>query len=297
MGQEKVFETPRPKFLRLTYQTLPAINALPPGEASIAANNHFEENRIIDFQISAPLILKNDFKLITQLKYKNEVLNLGGVSEDLQRTLFLKNAGLVIIAKQHLSDDQFLVGYFSGSYKSNKFYNFASILDYNASLGWGKTIDKNTELGLGIIAANTFGRFRISPVLSYEKRFSHNLLLDLKLPKRAKLTKLMSNSLYFYGEIEGSSGRYALNDQVFTGLEDLEFRRTNIDFKLGIEKEVYDWLWMEVNGGYTHPWISRLVNRGGRTRNYIHDFDQNGTAFVSFSLFMVPPRSLFNKHR
>lgn len=118
----------------------------------------------------------------------------------------------------------------------------------------------------------------------------------MKLPKELMVRRILkSDNFYLLGSIEATGASYFLSDDIYPGANDIEYRRTAIEFKLGIEKEIHDWLWFGVDAGITQPLRSSLVNAGDPSRNSFHDFGHQFTPFVNVSLFAVPPRKLFNK--
>lgn len=288
------FADPRPKFFEINFQSLPAIKTLPAN--SDYPVKYYDDNRLIETQLSFPVWLGKRLQVYSQLKYKNEVLNLGGLDDDNQQSLYFKNAGISFLAKWKLNEKDALFTHFSTSVKSDEFRwsYFKDYYDISNSFIWEREVNKDQSYGVGVIWANSWGRLRISPLVMYARRLNGNYLLDLKLPKSAKLYKLINDGFYLYSEIEANAAAYHIHTSIFQQTN-LEFRRGSIDAKIGMEKEIHDFLWCGFEAGYGVPFRSFLVKSGDRSRNRIHNFNTPPNPFVKFTVFAVPPRKLFNK--
>ena len=103
----------------------------------------------------------------------------------------------------------------------------------------------------------------------------------------------MNKKLFAFFSAEADGSNFAFSS--LTEGAPLEYRRRQVDFKLGFEYEVHDWLWVGANVGYTMPFNSVIVNQGDRTRDYVHNFGNTNALLTNVSVFLVPPRKLFNK--
>lgn len=284
----------RPAFFRINYRNLPAVRSIP--QEYMDYNNRIESNRLIDAELNLPVILKPDFKLVTQLKYKNEDLNLGE-SQLGENEIRFKNAGILFGYQWFYKDEFFIAGHIGGALKAEKhdLSHLRSILDYNGSVVWGIDNGRFTA-GAGILAGNSLGRFKILPLIVYEKQINKTWYIDAKLPKKLTVTKsLIPDDLYTYGSIEGEGATYFMNDHLLKSYDNIEYRRRSVDIKLGLEKELHDWMWAGLEIGITQPITSVLVEQGQPSRKNIHNFDNGFTPFVNLSLFVVPPRALYNR--
>lgn len=288
------FADPRPKFFEFNFQSLPAIRTLPAN--SDYPVEYYDDNRLIETQLSFPVWLDEKLKIFSQIKYKNEVLNLGGLNDDDQQSIYFKNAGISLLAKWQLNERDAFITHVSASLKSDRFRlsYFSEYFDISNSYAWERKINNDYSFGLGLIWSNSWGRIRYSPILIYNRRLPGNYLLDLKLPKSAKIYKLLNDGFYLYTEIEGNAAAYNIHQSVFQRTN-LEYRRASIDLKIGMEKEIHDFLWCSFEAGYGLPFRSFLINSGDRSRDRLHDFNTPPNPFVKFSVFAVPPKSLFNK--
>jgi len=285
----------RPAFFNLNYRTLPAVSSLPENAGTDIPD--FEGNKLIEASLAFPVIMKNDFKLLGQLRFKNEWLYLGDDDNHAGQYDF-KNAGLLMGYQWHYRDNLFIVGHLSGALKSNVmgFDQFGSKLDYSGSVMWGRD-DENGMMAIGVLLGNKLRRFNIYPLLMYQKQFSNSWFIDAKLPKVLKLSKaIRHDNLYIHGVVEGNGASYYIDDpDASDGYHELEYRRKAIDLYVGVDKEIHDWLWGSVQLGLTQPLYGVLVQPGDPARDRVHNFRQGFTPFINFSLFAVPPRALYRK--
>jgi hypothetical protein len=289
----------RPKFFEFNFRTLPSVGSYPYGEMKDV--DRFETNRLIDVKLTVPILFKKKVKVLAQVRHKNELLNLGEIEDIYDKDLTLKNTGVVLLYKIKLQNQFFLAGHISGALKADKYHyqNFTSILDYNSSFIFGKEDrDRNGRLGVGLILGNSLGRFNVAPIIIYDKQFSRNWMLEMRLPKEVTVRRIVKpDNFYLLGSVEASGAAYFLKDNVYPGIPDVEFRRTALDISLGLEKEIHDWLWFGCQAGITQPLRSSLVRAGQPTRSRIHNLQQQFSPYASVSIFAVPPRKLFNKAR
>jgi len=285
---------PRPKFFELNFQSLPAIRSLPSN--SDYPVEYYDDNRLIETQLSFPVWLGDNLKVFSQIKYKNEVLNLGGLDDDNQQSIYFKNAGISLLAKWQLNEKDAFITHFSTSLKSDRFglSYFSEYFDISNSYALERKINNDYSFGIGFIWSNSWGRVRYSPIFIYTRRLPGNYLLDLKLPKSARVYKLFTDGFYLYTEIEGNAAAYNIHKSIFQRTN-LEYRRASIDLKIGMEKEIHDFLWCSFEAGYGMPFRSFLIKSGDRSRERLHNFNTLPNPFVKFSVFAVPPKSLFNK--
>ncbi len=283
----------RPKFIEINYRTLPSINAYPTEFQT--GNEDFEANRLIEAKLNVPLVLKDRFKLITQLKYKNESLNLGE-NNFYDKKVKLNNSGITLAYQWFYNGNHFIGGHASGSLKADEysFSYYSSILDYSGSFFIGKKTGEKS-MAMGVIMGNSLGRFRIAPLLIYENELSNNWHLNINLPKQVTVTKaLIPDNLYLKGSMEAIGASYLLKNSL-DGFENIEFRRSAIDLKVGLEKEIKDWMWIGLDAGISQPLYSVFVHPGDAARRRVHDFHHHFTPFINLSVFAVPPRALYSK--
>lgn len=287
----------RPVFFEFSYRTLPAINHFP--ERNSSSDNDFKGNKLYSIKLNAPLLLSKKLNVIGQFRYRNEQLHIGydGMSE--MDEVHFNNIGMSFLFKYELSSTHFLAGHLGGFFKSDQlnFQRYSSILDYNSSFLVGKNIHRGT-MGFGAVFGNSLGRFRLYPLFLLDYQFANTWRLEMKLPKEIQIRKILKpDSFYLIAGAEANGASYFIENDFYQNYMDLEYRRAAVDLRLGLEKEIFDFVWFGAEVGMTTPIYSALVETGRPTREKLIDFDHSYTPYASFSIFLVPPRSLFNKMR
>lgn len=287
----------RPRFFEIGFRTLPAVQSYPYTERRDV--QEFGSNKLINAQLSLPVVYKPGIKLLAQLRYKREWLNLGKIEGVYDRDLSLQNTGLNLLYKIRLNEGLFLAGHLGGSLKADSYqYQFyGSIFDFNSSVIVAREIDgRGQRMGFGVVFGNSLGRFNILPLIVYDKMLSPRWTLEMRLPKEIFFRRILKpDSFYLLFGAEANGAAYYLSEKVYPELDGVEFRRTAIEFNVGLEKEIHDWLWIGCQAGFTQPLRSALVLPGRPSRYAVHNFQHHFTPYASVSLFAVPPRKLMKR--
>ena len=289
------FLFPRAKFFELTYRNYPFASASPNGEQN---RNEEGEGHVVKTSLRFPMILSSGFKLIGQVGYQRERINIPEEAGAFGNVDFQK-LGFALIGEKKLKNDKFLLGVVSVASRSEKtnFKNIPSPNSIGTTLVLGKEYGDYNKLGFGLGAGVNMGRLSVSPVLAFSKRLDHRNFIDALLPKNITYRHLMSNKFYFYSSIEADNFNYSFADRTFEGVSDLEIRRTEVSLNIGLEREIHDWLWMSLNMGLTKPVRNVILAQGERSRNHLSSFNDHIQPVVSFSVFAVIPQKLANKFR
>ena len=287
---------PRAKFFELTYRNYPYAQASPSGESN--DGDEEGEGHVIKTRLRFPMILSSKFKLIGQVGYQHERIHIPEEAGDFGNVAFQK-LGFTLIGEQKLKNDKFLLGVVSASSRSEKrsFKNMPSPNSFGASFVVGKEYGDYNKLGFGVASGVNMGRVSVSPVVTFSKRIDQRNFIDAMLPRNITYRHLMSNKFYFYSSIEANNFNYSFADRVFQEVSDLEVRRTELAFNMGLEREIHDWLWMSFEMGLTKPLRNVIIEQGERSRHYLSSFNDHIQPVISLSLFAVIPQSIVNKLR
>lgn len=285
----------RPTFLEFSYRTLPAINYYP-GDNN-QKETSYEQNKIYNIKLNIPLIMSPKLSVFGQLRYKNEQLHLGEDIHENEKEIHFDNFGMSFLMKYKLNNNFYLAGHIGGFFKADNmtFENYSSILDYNSSLIFGKDIEYGT-IGFGALLGNSLGRFRAYPLFLLDYQFSNKWKLEVKLPKEIQFRRILKeDNFYLLAGAEVNGAAYFISENIYNGLKNIEYRRAAIDLRIGLEKEIYDFLWIGADVGITQPLYSALVESGKPTRNRLFDFNHSFTPYGSISIYLVPPKSWMSK--
>ena len=283
----------RPKLFEIDYQTLPAVGNSPLNSSPIMKNNGV--GKVL---LRFPLVMKSGLLIGGQIKYRQESLNLGENTEtNVSNEFTLHNASFALIAEKKLKNDFFLKAAISGSLRSDKIdlSEFSRSGSYLGSVLVGRQKNSTTILGVGLASGESMGRFRVSPLILFEKQISARSNFDLLLPKHIKYSYAVSNKTQLLAGVKASKADYLINQSLLEDYNALEYRRLAIKTQIGINKEINDWLWFGAKTGLNIPLRSALVESGQPTRDAVWDLDRKTSPFINFSLFIVPPRKLFDK--
>ena len=294
-GVQNLFFEPRPKILEFSMWSLPYNRDIQLHPTQELTNLDVERNNINKVKLNLPVLWKDKFKMYAKLGYQRETLHLVTAADVPQpQRLRFYQTDLSLRYQIDLNDSEFLMGYVGGRLRSDRLD--WSDITYAVSLGWGKTINANKKFAAGFGVENAWGRWRFSPVLLYENRINEKWDLSLLLPRRAKLSYYVNPGFHLIAEARGSSVIYRVDhQQLLPEHPVVEYRQRRAVFKIGLEKQLYDWFWVGAHAGVVTPLNSVLVLPGEPTRNHIFDFNATTDRFLMFSVFIVPPQKLFDK--
>lgn len=287
----------RPVFFEMRVRSLPAINYYPSSDQ--LGESGYKNNKSYNIKLNLPIVLSKKLDVIGQFRYNNEQLHLGNGILSEEKDIHFDNLGMSVLLKYKFNDTYFLAGHFGSFFKADKlsFESYNSILDYSSSIVVGKNLDLGS-IGFGAIVGNSLGRLRLYPLFLLNYQLSEVWNLEVKLPKEIQLRRIIKpDNFYIVGGAEVNGAAYFISQDIEPGVTNLEYRRAAIDLRIGIEKEIVDFLWVGVDFGITQPIYSALVKSGQPTRNKYVDLGHSFTPYGSISIFLVPPKSLFNKMR
>lgn len=250
-------------------------------------------------KLRVPIVFGPKVKVIGEFNYNNERLHVNGFPDLADPTsINLQKAGVALYAEKKLSQDRFWISHWQGNLRSNElnFNDFSSKLNFSGSFLVGKNLSPRTKVAVGMVAGNNLGRVVVSPALMYQHHFNDRLAMEVLLPKHVRLRQYLNQRSYVYASLEASASNYYIANSTLEGLDQLEFRRSSVDLRLGLDREIKDWVWFGVSGGVTRPVNSFLVNPGARSRDSVFDFEPSFSPFMNVSLFLVPSRKMCQKH-
>ena len=287
----------RPTFLEFSVRSLPAINYYPVEHSG--QEQAYDLNKLYSIKLNLPVVMSRKLDVIGQFRYKNEQLHLGNGPNAEDKEVHFDNVGLSVLFRYHLNDRYYIGGHFGGFFKADKltFERYSSILDYNSSFLFGKNISRGTY-GFGALFGNSLGRLRVYPMFLFDYQLDARWKLEMRLPREIQVRRLIKeDDFYLLAGAEVNGASYFLSEEIYKGRSDLEYRRAAIELKFGLEKQIYDFLWFGAEFGLTQPLYSALVQSGAPTRNKLFDFDHSVTPYGSFSVYLVPPKSLYNRRK
>ena len=296
-------DEPRPKFFDFTYGILKDVKVESRSGEFGNSMTTINANERFSMDVRFPVSLKPGRSIIGAFGYKQENFNFVNTSEkkDYITTLDqrnLDNVGIKLYYKKELKNDRFLYAFWNANLNSDDvtFTDFFDQFRTNIAIVRIRNTNELTQLGYGLGFGYVFGGASIFPIFVYNQTYSEKWNLEMMLPKSLKLRYTFRPEMYLYliSEIDGAS--YFLSQQTIQGYDKLSFQRSAVSITLKLERELYDWLWFGIEGGYNIP-INLFISEPGEKRsNSIVTFYASGSTIFKFSVFMVVPKKTLYKN-
>jgi len=266
------------------------------GSAHVRRNNQFFVRAL------APLMNKPQTKLILGIGYSLEEFNfsdmppgtypLYGYLEDKN----LKSIGLQLAYLHSIDDRRFYLIRVKGDLNGDYTHNNLNITDYlkttiDLAYGWKKSQD--FVIGVGAQLGYTFGRKNVYPGILYNRNFNPKWGVESIFPANARIRYNANEKTLFYAgyRLEGASYNLYVDEPPLSQFKDLELRRTDLKGLVRVEREIYDFVWFAVEGGFRQYYRNRVFDEiGARGKDRLIDNDLAGAGYVGVELYLVPPR-------
>lgn len=299
----------KPRGVVISYERLPNFDIesesddprIGDGEGRINRHNKFSVRAL------APLVNKPQTKLILGFDYQLEEFNFEGLNEssyDLYRYLEdknLKSIGLQLAYLHSLDERNFYLIRVKGELNGDYTRDDINVSDYlkatvDLAYGWKKTPDY--AIGVGVQWGYTFGRQRVYPGILYNRTFNPKWGVESIFPANARLRYNANEKTLFYAgyRLEGASYDIFADETALRQFGEIELRRTDIKGLLRVEREIYDFIWFAVEGGFRQYYRHRLFDEVG-SRDELITNTLAGAGYVGVELYLVPPRRFTEKNK
>ncbi len=294
---------PRPKFLEINHELFNRFATFSSSEVLGNSSALVNKNLIRKAKIRFPILMLSNLNIFGGLGYASENFSFKEIRDNnypLYQRLennSLKRIAANVIVKKDLDRNRFRFYYFNTSLNSDRpqFNNLLNQLKLSVTVVLGKDLNPYKQIGYGLSFGYDLGQPTVFPLFVFKNDFSLHWGLELLLPKKISLRYSPNESMHFslFNEVVG--GSYHLQDEPIAGFDNVEFRRSALRAGALIDREVHDWLWLGLKGGYNHPIQIFISEPGKRRRDSIVDVDANASVFFQLSVFMVPPRKTYEK--
>jgi hypothetical protein len=224
----------------------------------------------------------------------------------------IRTFGLNATVFKPLNEKHYLLGFVSGDYNGD--YNFSRFQDFNlikttvvGVFGW--KFHERFQFGFGATQTYRAGEKSFLPVIHYNytsknDKWGIEALLPARLHYRYAFTRqdlllagfeVIGNS-YHLANINGS--RYPSADEVSIATDydpsNIEFRRSEIRFRLDYMKALTDFIWLSAQVGYIYAYRFN-VDSGNEFRSltsdmpYIMENEMSGAPYFQLTLNLVSP--------
>ncbi|SDX83520.1 DUF6268 family outer membrane beta-barrel protein [Hymenobacter psychrophilus] len=275
--------------------------------------NTVTKNRRAFIKAYAPLLNNPHLKVILGLNYDREEFQFA----DPNKSVFyrdLEDKGLKVIGTQlavirPVDEVHWYLARvkaeLNGDYTSSEL-NVSDYLRTSGEFIYGWKRSPYYSWGVGAQLSYTFGRQSLYPVILYNRTFNSRWGVESLFPARVTLRRNLDPKTLLFGgyTVDGSNYNIKLREPLGE-LRTLIVRQRELKFRLRAEREIYDFLWFGVEGGYRYNagfsafnednYRRSLFNILGGGRTQAVDNTLGGAPYVSVELFLVPPRKLLNR--
>lgn len=269
------------------------------GSGKVRRHNKF------NVRVMAPVMSKPDQTLLVGVTYQLEEFNFEGLtptSYPLYRYLEdknLKSLGLQVAYLRSLDTRRFYLARVSGELNGDYTRDNINTSDYlkatlDLAYGWKRSPD--FALGVGLQLGYTFGRQSVYPGILYNRTFNDKWGVESIFPANARLRYNFNEKTFLFGgyRLEGSSYDIFADETPLSQFGEIELRRTDIKGLLRLEREIYDFLWFGVEGGFRQYYRHRVFDEVG-SRDELITNDLAGAGYINVELFLVAPRKWIEK--
>jgi hypothetical protein len=196
-------------------------------------------------------------------------------------------------------------GELSGDYTSKEL-DVHDYLRVSSEFIYGWKRSPTFSWGIGAQLGYTFGRQSIYPAVLYNRTFNSRWGLEALFPARVSARYNVSpKSIFTAGySVDGFNYIVKLNTPLVRRTSDgtpqpdikplrtLELRETEVKFRGRWERELYDFIWLGVEGGYRYNYAFDAFDRTNDDRQKIIDSQFDWAPYASLEIFIVPTKGL-----
>ncbi len=269
------------------------------GAQSVSNSNNYG----LRIAANAPLISKTNLLLNIGATYWEHFFNIGsGATHPLAQSLQaygLRTMGINFTLFKPFNEVNFLILNGSADLNGNySFENFQSLgtskLSATAIYGWKK--HDRLQYGFGLARTYRIGELNYLPVFLYNYTFpSRRWGVEAMFPARVNFRRSFnSRTLAFIGyELEGNSYLIRNRGNEFSGVDNLELRRSELRLRLTFERSIKDFIWVSLQAGLRYNARFHVDNkeffRGFGDQAYLFENTINNALYVNFSVNLVSP--------
>ncbi|MGK2863498.1 MAG: hypothetical protein ACSLE0_16320 [Chitinophagaceae bacterium] len=304
-----VIGLPRAKAVILKYELQQGYAIHSKGKLGNFGNSdgRISRNSRFDFRLRFPIVHKSSLTIAAGLKYTKEEFQFSDDQpmnypfyKDLEDRP-LKSAGIHFYMVKPTRNKKYFILRTSfdlnGDYGSDKFGK-KEFLKFSVTplIGWKQS--ENLSYAIGFTYGYTFGVPLVVPVISFNKNFNCNLGIESVLPINLRLRYTKNEKNFWYAGLELGGASYRLDNKgtFFSDYNKLHLFRSELRYTINYEREIYDWFWFGIEGGYRQN-LRFNLNNGPRGRSDVIISNKlNGAPMVNLSLFAVPPRFFLKKY-
>ncbi|MBK0403382.1 hypothetical protein I5M27_10325 [Adhaeribacter sp. BT258] len=307
--------TPRGRFFLLRYQRLFSHDFNSTGDwknLPVSKDARINTNNVAEIKGFIPIWNNPHFKAVLGVGYEREEFNfedsheLAYLYHENLQDKGLKSLSAQIATVKPLNYKNYLVmrvkGALNGDYTSDEL-NFNDYLKLTAEALYGWKKNKYFTWGIGAQAGYTFGRYSIYPAILYNRTFNDRWGIEAVFPANVKVRRTFSEKsyLYFGYNLDGYSYNIKVqkppfyNSPVFGDIKTIELRHNDVRAQLRWEKEIYDFLWFSLEGGYRYNIAFDAFRTGSDRDDRLISTNLGGAPYAAVDLYFVVPRAFLKR--
>jgi hypothetical protein len=253
----------------------------------------------LEFKLNAPLVLKDNFKLLIGYQYFSENFSFKNVGEDFNPAFSelknerLKSNSLSLIVSKPIDETRYLAFRFKYT-SSGDYTNYFSFNDRYAIykfLGlYAFKPNENLEWGIGLALSKSFRRNNILPFILYNKNFNKYWGIEALLPGVifGRYNFNRSNIFLFGAEYNSESYRIDINENAALMPLDYAYNHAEIILSGRWEHRFTPWIWGSIKAGYQFNFSSEFEAKNISTDKF--NTNPTGAPFFNISIFVSPPK-------
>lgn len=273
-------------------------------------NQTIQQTKSWSAKINLPVLNKESFKFILGLRYYQQQFSFKN-PERLSNSFYqnakekaLISTGISLNAIHSFIGNKYFI--YRGTFRLNGDFSENSILDYqktSLSFMYGIKVHQQKTWGLGVSYSNTFGRSSIYPVLFYNHKFTDKWATSILLPVSIRFTYQLNEKNVFYIDNKLEGDNYSLSFDEFTN-GPLYLERADFKSFISYEREIYDFLWARISGGYRRNINFDISNSNvyfernfpiGNMEHLVLSNSLSDAFFFRFGIFIVAPKKWLEK--
>lgn len=264
------------------------------------AQGDIERIRNLIFKLRAPVLLKEQTQLVVGLEYRVDEFEFNApdnINYPFYNQLHhkpLRGRGLRIYLNHSLNKENFISSRIGIDLNGDIPDEWHKTLRYTFAGTYGWKVDHTKSWGVGVYFSYAFGRPLIFPVILYNKTWNEHWGIEALFPGLVQLRyNLNSNNIFYVGyDVSGASYNINIGETLNDRFGDVQLRRSELTPYIKYERDVYDFLWLSIQGGYRHNINFNVTEDNIFDEKVILENSVQSGWFIEGSLFIIPTESL-----
>lgn len=259
--------------------------------------SHFNRWTRFEFDIKAPIINRDGFKLLIGAKRITERFNINRFGQDYTDAFQaldaakLKNTSLSAIVTKPLNEKN----YIGVRFRYNANGNYGGLMDFDEIYGVYKVLaafgikkHEDFEWGFGLNFSKSFRRTNLLPFIIYNRNFRNSWGIETAFPGYffGRYNFNPKSILLFGAEYGSDSYRMTFSNEA-DEFKDYAFNHSELRYLLRLEQQFAPWVWGNLRFGYQMNFSTDFESKNLAAPEFMVD-PSNGL-FFEIGIFVSPP--------